>query len=163
MEPIEILTLMLTGAVAVSTFLVWRATRGVALATQNVAEATEATKQTMKEVGSYSIMPHLSIESIGVKEKEQTYDVFEFKIANDGNGDAFNMRMEISSDEISTTVIPPFNLPRGNPIFKRHSVKKESKLIHFKIIFEDLAGNPHERIIDVSLTDRRPDPIIYKV
>lgn len=146
-ELTDISIIISTCAVAVFTFFLWRSTN-------KVAEATKAVKEATREVASYTIMPHFSIYEYRLEKQGEEYDQFEFRIVNDGLGDAFNINLEIKSSEMSSSIWPTFKLSKDYTHIVGDSVKKNSQNVNFKIKFEDVAGNRHERALSFKIPNR---------
>lgn len=137
-----------TIAVAIATFLLWRSTT-------KVAEATSATKDVAKEVGSYSIMPRFEVVS-HEKNEQEGYDHCSFKLINIGKDTAYNVRVQISAEKKSgRTECTPFNLEVGYQIHLSHSVDKNERFVHFEIDFEDVVGNNHKRKLTYEITKEK--------
>lgn len=141
---ISILIAISTSAVAVATFLLWRAT-------VKVAESTKATKEIAKEVGSYSIIPRFELIH-HERKKVDNYHQYAVKLINNGKDTAYNVIVETRSNEVGSSQHMPFNLPVGWQIWLGHSVHSNEKTIHFTINFEDVAGNKHVREFDYEIT-----------
>lgn len=136
-----------SGAVAFATFLLWKATK-------KIANATNATNDMAREVGTYSIIPRF--ELIHHERKQQDgYHQYAVKIINNGKDTAYNVKIETNSNNLSSTAHVPFNLPVRYQIWIAESVKPDEKIIHFKIDFEDVAGNHHTRKLDYEITNEK--------
>lgn len=141
----NIMVAIATGAVAIATFLLWRSTN-------KVAEATKATNEMAKEVGTFSIIPRFELIH-HEREQQDGYHQYAVKMINNGKDTAYKVVVETKSNEISSSVQPPFNLPVDYQVWIFHSVKPDEKTIHFKINFEDVAGNSHTRLLEYQITD----------
>lgn len=142
---VNILIAFATISVAVATFLLWRSTN-------KVVEATNATKNMAKEVGSYSIIPRFELIH-HEREQQDGYYQYAVKLINNGKDTAYNVIVETKSNDVSSTQHIPFNLPVRYQIWIAHSVKLNEKIIHFNIKFEDVAGNKHVRELNYEITD----------
>jgi len=134
-----------TGAVAIATILLWRATK-------KVVEATTATKDMAKEVATYSIIPRFELVK-HQRKKQDGYHQYAVKMINNGKDTAYKVIVETKSNKISSTRNVPFNLPVGYQIWLSHSVMTDDNTIHFKIDFEDVAGNHHTRELSYKITN----------
>lgn len=142
---------ILTGALVIMTFFVWRSTNKVAKSTDAVGKAT-------KEVGEYPVMPRFEITKHEKHILEnQDYDQYGFHFINLGLGDAFNIQVEMKSDETSTTIPSPFNLKKEHFVKLEKSVKKDSKVVQFNIKFESVYGTEYSRKILYEISDDKED------
>lgn len=143
----DILIGIATGAVALATFLLWRAT-------VNVANATHATTNIAKEVATYSIIPRFEVVN-HEREQQEGYHQYSFKLINNGKDTAYNVTVETKSNEKSSTVHVPFNITNREQIHLSHSVHPNEKVVNFKITFEDVAGNIHTKNISYELLNKK--------
>lgn len=87
------------------------------------------------------------------REQQDGYHQYAVKMINNGKDTAYKVIVETKSNEISSSRNPPFNLPVDYQVWIFHSVKPDEKTIHFKINFEDVAGNSHTRSLEYQITD----------
>lgn len=134
-------------AVAVATFLLWKATK-------KIAKATNATNDMAREVGTYSIIPRFELIH-HERKQEDGYHQYAVKIINNGKDTSYNVKIKTNSNNQSSSTHVSFNLPVGWKIWIAQSVKPDEKIIHFKIDFEDVAGNHHTRKLDYEITNEK--------
>lgn len=127
-----------TIAVAIATFLVWRATSKVA----------DVTKETTK----LTIMPRISVIGHGKAGSDNDHDHYQFILRNEGVGNAFDVKIEISHNGGKTVfpILKTFPVNAGHHI-NDNSIDKDAKEAEFKISYKDHADNKYERKFTYSL------------
>lgn len=151
MSELDIPLWVLTGALVVMTFFVWRAT-------DKVAKSTDAVGRASKEVGEYPVMPRFEVTKHTKQTLEnESYDNYNFHFVNVGLGDGYNIQVEMKSDEMSSDLPPPFTLRKDNFVTLQKSVKKGHKIVQFFVKFESVYGTEYSRKILYEISDDKED------
>ena len=132
MSEADIATWVLTGAVAVATFLVYRATKQVATTT--------------KEIGKLAIMPRVTIIGHNKIGTDETHDHYEFSLKNNGKENAFDVQIEILHKGGSTVpkTISVIGAAAADRVIDK-SIDKDARSVNYKISYRDIADNPYTR------------------
>ncbi|HSB83300.1 MAG TPA: hypothetical protein VLD64_02275 [Nitrosarchaeum sp.] len=140
MEPSDILTMIMSGAVAFATFLLWRATKQLSVTT--------------KEIGKLTIMPKITIVNHNKVGDDEIHEHFEFSLKNDGVGNAFEIQIE-TFHKGGSTVHPTIHMIGVNAADRvtDNSVDKSDKTVRYKISYRDIADNSYTRHLLYDLED----------
>lgn len=135
---LQIFTVASTIAVAIATFLVWKATSKVA----------DATKETTK----LTIMPRISVINHSKQESDNEHDHYTFIFRNEGVGNAFDVKIEIKHKNGKSVfpVLNTFPVNAGHRV-EDNSVDKDANEVEFKISYKDHADNQYLREFTYSL------------
>lgn len=137
----DIPTWILTGAIALTTFFVYRATKAMA--------------KTAKEVGAYSIRPRISIAGCVKIGNDNDHDFYEFSFLNNGVGNAFDLQITISHKGGSTTfpITRSLGINASPPRATDKSIDKDTTEVKLKISYRDIADNPYTQEFSYNLKE----------
>lgn len=141
MAEYDIPTLILTGAVALTTFFVYRATKAIAKATT--------------EVGAYSIRPRISVVGHTKIGSDDKHNFYEFRFLNNGVGNAFDLSISIFHTNGATLspITSSLGINASPPRVIDKTIDKDTKGVKFKISYRDLADHPYVQEFYYSLDD----------
>ena len=123
------------------TYLVYKATKGVAKAT--------------KEIGKLSMMPRVIIIDHNKLGDDQEHDHYEFILRNNGKDNAFEVQIEIFHKNGSTVpqIIPMIAVNGGDRVTNK-SVSKGAISINYKINYRDYADNLYTKEYSYNFKDK---------